>query len=130
MPGEIGGGGRTWKAVVASISPEVVNNEVAARLRFVGDPPSQLRQNQRLSVRVLLDRRDNVLTVPRGSFADESGGAFAYVVQDGVAVKRPVRLGVRGLDRIEVLQGLQAGDRVVVSGAEAFHGAPQAALAQ
>jgi len=128
MAGEISGGGRSWKALVSTISPEVVNNEVAARLRFAGATPSQLRQNQRLSVRVLLDRRDNVLTLRRGSFVDESGGAYAYVLQDGLAVKRPLRVGARSIDKVEILDGLKVGDEVVISGAEAFQGAPQVAV--
>jgi HlyD family secretion protein len=130
MPGEISGNGQTWKARVSGISPEVVANEVAARLRFDGTMPEQLRQNQRLSVRVLLDQRQDVLSLRAGSFVDESGGAFAYVVRDGVAEKTPVRLGARSVDRVEVLSGLKAGDRVVVSGAENFHGAPRIALSQ
>jgi HlyD family secretion protein len=130
MPGEIGGNGQTWKGLVSAVSPEVVNNEVSARLRFDGATPEQLRQNQRLSVRVLLDRRDNVLTVRRGSFVDESGGAYAYVVRDGIAEKTPIKVGARSLDRIEILSGLAVGDRVVVSGADAFQGAPRVALSQ
>ena len=102
MPGEIAGNGRQWKGLVSSVSPEVVNNEVAARLRFDGATPDQLRQNQRLSVRVLLDRREKVLTVARGSFVEDGGGRFAYVVQDGQAVKRPIRLGAQSLSTIEV----------------------------
>jgi HlyD family secretion protein len=81
-------------------------------------------------VRVLLDQRQDVLSLRAGSFVDESGGAFAYVVRDGVAEKTPVRLGARSVDRVEVLSGLKAGDRVVVSGAENFHGAPRIALSQ
>jgi HlyD family secretion protein len=130
MPGEIGGNGQLWKALVSTISPEVVNNEVAARLRFAGETPGQLRQNQRLSVRVLLDKRDKVLTVRRGSFVDESGGAYAYVVQDGMAIKRPIRVGARSIDKVEILDGLAAGERIVISGAEAFRGAPQVAISQ
>jgi HlyD family secretion protein len=130
MPGEIAGNGRTWKARVSGISPEVVANEVAARLRFDGAMPDQLRQNQRLSVRVLLDQRPDVLSVRAGSFIDESGGQYAYVVRDGVAVKTPVRLGARSVDRVEILSGLQPGDRVVVSGAENFHAAPTVGLAR
>ena len=61
MPGEIAGNGQRWAGQVSSVSPEVVNGEVSARLRFDGQQPEQLRQNQRLSVRVLLDRRDKVL---------------------------------------------------------------------
>jgi len=130
MPGEISGNGQSWKALVSTISPEVVDREVAARLRFAGATPMQLRQNQRLSVRVLLDRRDNVLAVRRGSFADESGGAYAYVVHDGLAVRRPIRVGARSIDKVEILGGLDAGERIVISGAEAFRGAMQAAISR
>ncbi len=123
MPGEISGNGQRWKGKVSSVSPEVVNNEVAARLRFDGALPEQLRQNQRLSVRVLLDQRDNVLTVARGSFVDEGGGRVAYVLHDGVAEKRAIKLGAQSLSKVEVLEGLQAGEQVVISGTDNFRGA-------
>jgi HlyD family secretion protein len=128
MSGEISGNGQVSKARVSAISPEVVANQVAARLRFAGTMPDQLRQNQRLSVRVLLDQRPDVLSVRAGSFIDESGGQYAYVVRDGVAVKTPVRLGARSVDRVEILSGLKAGDRVVVSGADNFHAEPTVGL--
>ncbi len=130
MPGEISGNGRQFRALVSSVSPEVVNGEVAARLRFEGDMPAQLRQNQRLSVRVLLDRRDKVVTVSRGSFVEEGGGRFAYVVQDGQAVRRAVKLGAQSLSKVEVLEGLKPGDQVVISGAQAFNGAEQVTLSR
>ena len=130
MPGEISGNGRTWKARVSGISPEVVANQVAARLRFDGTMPEQLRQNQRLSVRVLLDQRPDVLSLRAGTFIDESGGQYAYVVRDDVAVKTPVRLGARSVDRVEILSGLKPGDRVVVSGAENFHAVPTVGLSR
>jgi len=130
MPGEIGGNGRTWKAAVSAISPEVVQGLVAARLRFVDATPKELRQNQRLTVRVLMDRRDNVLMVRRGPFVEESGGAFAYRVGDGFAEKVPVRLGASSTSHIEVLSGLSEGDRIVVSGADAFAGAARVAISR
>jgi HlyD family secretion protein len=129
MPGEISGNGQRWKGEVSSVSPEVVNGEVSARLRFADAQPEQLRQNQRLSVRVLLDRREQVLSVARGSFVDESGGSYAYVVRDGVAEKRAVKLGARSLERVEVLAGLRLGDRVVISGADNFKGADRVLVA-
>ena len=130
MTGEISGNGNTWKGIVSAISPEVVNGEVAARLRFDGETPKQLRQNQRLSVRVLLDRRENVLTVQRGSFVDESGGSYAYVVRDGIASKTPIRVGASSIDKVEILEGLKQGDRIVISGTDNFKGAAKVAISQ
>jgi HlyD family secretion protein len=130
MSGEILVNGQRHPARVGSISPEVVNNEVAARLRFVGSQPGQLRQNQRLQVRVLIDQRDQVLQVRRGAFVDESGGHYAYVLKDGVAVKRPIRTGARGIERVEILSGLSPGDTVVISGAQAFEGADQVTVSR
>jgi HlyD family secretion protein len=128
MPAAISGNGKDWKGAVSAISPEVVNGEVIARVRFEGDKPRQLRQNQRLSVRILLDRRENVLTVARGSFVDESGGRYAYVVRDGIAYKTPVTLGPSSIDKVEILQGLKEGDKVVVSGTDSFNGAAKVAI--
>lgn len=128
MAGEISGNGHTWKGLVSAISPEVVNGQVAARLRFEGDTPKQLRQNQRLSVRVLLDKRDDVLTVQRGSFVDESGGSYAYLVKDGIARKTPIRVGASSIDKVEILDGLKEGDRIVVSGTDSFKGAATVAI--
>ena len=130
MGGEISGNGNTWKGLVSAISPEVVNGEVAARLRFEGDTPKQLRQNQRLSVRILLDRRDNVLAVQRGSFVDESGGAYAYVVHDGIAEKHPIRVGASSIDKVEILDGLKEGDRIVISGTDSFKNAARVAISR
>jgi len=128
MAGEISGNGHVWKGLVNAISPEVVNGQVAARLRFAGDTPKQLRQNQRLSVRVLLDHRDNVLTVQRGSFVDESGGSYAYVVREGIATKTPIRVGASSIDKVEILEGLKEGDRIVISGTDSFKSAPTVAI--
>lgn len=128
MPGEISGNGQQWKGHISSVSPEVVNGEVAARLRFAGAQPEALRQNQRLSVRVLLDHRERVLSVARGSFVEEGGGRWAYVVADGSAVKRPVRLGAQSLTQVEVLEGLKAGEQIVTSGTDALKGAERVTL--
>jgi HlyD family secretion protein len=130
MGGEITGNGNTWKGLVSAISPEVVNGEVAARLRFEGETPKQLRQNQRLSVRVLLDKRDNVMTVQRGSFVDESGGSYAYLVHDGIAEKKPIRVGASSIDKVEILDGLKEGDRIVISGTDNFKNAARVAISR
>lgn len=123
LVGEVSFQGRVFRAELASISPEVVNGQVRARLRFAEEQPGGLRQSQRLSARVLIDERPDVLKVQRGPFVDAGSGRVAYVVVDGVAERRAIELGAGSLSEIEVLSGLQAGDRVVISGTDAFEDA-------
>ncbi|HEY4291728.1 efflux RND transporter periplasmic adaptor subunit [Luteibacter sp.] len=130
MPGEISGNGKQWDGKVSAVSPEVVNGEVSARLRFDGETPKQLRQSQRLSVRILMDKRDNVLTVQRGSFVDESAGRYAYVVNDAMADRRDIRVGASSIDKVEILDGLKEGDKIVISGADTFGDAKHVAISR
>jgi HlyD family secretion protein len=130
MPAQISGGGRDWSGEVSAVSPEVVNGEVAARVRFSGGTPEGLRQNQRLLVRVVLDQRKDVLMVARGPWLDSEGGHFAYVVQDGVAQRRPIRAGASSLEQVEILGGLQPGERIVTSGTDIFNNAPSVVISR
>ncbi len=128
MAADFENSGRHSKGIVGSVSPEVINGEVVARIRFASDPPDDLRQGQRLFVRILIDRRENVLMVDRGSFMDQDGGGFAYRVDGRIAERTAIRLGAVSVQKVEVREGLAAGDRIVVSGAEAFNGASRAIL--
>ena len=122
MPAEIRSGNAMFPAEVSAVSPEVVNGEVAARVRFSGEQPAGLRQNQRLSARIVLDTRNDVLMVERGPFLEQGGGSHAWVVEDGMATRKPIRTGASSLGAVEILDGLASGDRVVVAGADRFEG--------
>jgi HlyD family secretion protein len=119
VPAEIQGPAGTFAATISAVSPEVVNGEVSSRLRFKDRQPPGLRQNQRLSARIVLDTRRNVLMVDRGPFVEQGGGR-AYVMDGDIAVRRPLRLGTSSLSAIEILDGVQVGDRIVVSGSDQF----------
>lgn len=119
MPAELAGSGGRWSGVVGNVSPEVINGQVIARVRIDGAQPEGLRQNQRMSVRILIEKRSGVMTVERGSFADQGAG-HAWRVDGDVAVRVPARLGAVSMSRVEILEGLNEGDRVIVSGAEAL----------
>ena len=75
-----------------------------------------------------MDTHRNVLMVERGPFLEQDGGRFAYVVDGNRAVRRPIRTGVSSLNAVEILDGLQPGDRVVVSGSDLFANAAQVRL--
>jgi HlyD family secretion protein len=128
MTADLEGDGRHWQGGVSGVSPEVVAGQVTARLRFGSEKPAGLRQSQRLSVRILIDRRDNVLMVDRGSFLDQEGGGFAYLVKGNVAERRPVRLGAASIAKVEILDGLALGDQIVISGTDEFKSAQRIIL--
>ena len=128
MTADLEGGGHHWQGVVSGVSPEVVAGQVTARLRFGAEKPAGLRQSQRLSVRIFIDRRDNVLMVDRGSFVDQEGGGFAYIVHGNIAERHPVQLGAASIAKVEILEGLSAGDQIVISGTDAFNGAQRVIL--
>ena len=120
MGAEIGYGTQRLPGKLSALSPEVTNNQVVARVRFDGEVPTDLRQNQRVNVRVVLDERDGILMVSRGPFYEAGAGRSAFVLSDGVARRVPIRTGATSVSAIEILEGLQEGQQVVISGAEGF----------
>ncbi|MFY0182866.1 efflux RND transporter periplasmic adaptor subunit [Stenotrophomonas sp. PUT21] len=127
MPAQLTGGSGQFAGEISAVSPEVVAGEVNARIRFSDKQPQGLRQSQRMQARVLLDTRRNALKIERGPFV-EQGNGYAYVMDGSSAVRRPVKLGVSSLGEVEILSGLQPGDRVVVSGADLFGDAERVSI--
>jgi HlyD family secretion protein len=122
MNAEIALDGRQFQGTVAGISPDVRNAQVTGRVRF-GAQPKGLRQNQRASVRIVLDERNDVLKVSRSPFSD-SDSKFAYVVRDDAAVRTPVEFGAAAIGEIEIRNGLNVGDTVVLSDMRDYKDAP------
>jgi HlyD family secretion protein len=123
MAADISWGSAPHRGQLTALSPEVTNGQVIARVRFNGETPKDLRQNQRVAVRIVLDERDGVLTVARGPFLEAGGGLSAYVVSNGIARRQPIRTGVTSLAAVEILDGLQEGDQIVLSGNDGFENA-------
>ena len=124
MTAEVLVGGERYAGHVTAVSPEIVNNQVASRVRFSGNTPNNLRQNQRLTVRVLLAEHNDVMMVQRGQFLDSGGGRIAYIVtEEGMAEKRQIETGARSLGAVEIVAGLRPGDNIVISNLDAFRSA-------
>lgn len=121
LTGEVQYGTTYYPGELVSLSPEVVDNEVVGRIRFADTAPPGMRQNQRVTVRLLMDEVRNVLKLQRGSFADSQGGRVAFVLgDDGIAQRRDIRLGARSVGEVEVLSGLAEGERVIISSIAEF----------
>ncbi|MGG7607474.1 efflux RND transporter periplasmic adaptor subunit [Massilia sp. BKSP1R2A-1] len=113
---------------LSALSPEVVRNQVLARVRFDGEQPKGLRQSQRVTARLLIEERPNVVMLPRGPFVESEGGRFAYKVDNGIAVRTPVQLGATSISAVEILSGLKPGDKVVIAGTDTFNNASRVSI--
>jgi HlyD family secretion protein len=84
---------------------------------FVGEEPKGVQRGQTMQARLTLGDPVPATLIPNGAFYNDTGGAWVFVVSaDGdVAEKRQVRLGRRNGQYIEVLDGLQPGERVITS---------------
>jgi HlyD family secretion protein len=124
MAAEVLVSNQRFDAVLVSVSPEIIQNQVTTRIRFRGGMPPGLRQNQRLTTRILIEEKPDVLTLQRGQFLDSGGSRVAYVLDDdNVARRRSIEVGARSLAEVEILAGLTEGETVVISSIDQFRGA-------
>lgn len=123
MQAEVRAGSQTYNSTLVAVSPEIISNQVTGRVRFNEKVPAGLRQNQRLTTRILLEEKFDVTMVQRGQFFDSGNGRIAYVVEDGMARRRSITAGVTSLSSIEILQGLTAGEIIVISSTDLFNSA-------
>ena len=110
-------GGKSYKLKVAKIYPQVRNGQFEVDLVFLGPEPAGIQRGQTLQARLTLGDPAPARLIPNGSFYNDTGGSWVFVVSaDGQsAEKRTVRLGRRNPDFIEVLEGLDVGERVLTS---------------
>jgi HlyD family secretion protein len=110
-------GGRDYRLQLAKIYPNVEGGQFEVDIQFLGDTPGDLRRGQTIQAKLTLGDASEALLIPNGTFFQDTGGQWIFVVSpDGtVANRRAVRLGRRNRDHIEVLEGLDAGEQVIVS---------------
>jgi HlyD family secretion protein len=120
-PAVVSFGGRDYAGELTSVSPEVRASQVQGTVKLKEMPPG-LRQGQRVSVRLVFEKRPNVLKVQRGPFLEGGGGYQAYVLSDGLATLRPIEVGATSVSEVEITKGLKEGDQILLSGVEQFNG--------
>lgn len=144
MAAQINLNGETHSAKLVTISPEIENNQVTGRVRFATlykggveggveggiSQPQGLRQNQRLTTRILMENKQDILMVQRGQFLETGNGRVAYIVKNNMAERTSIATGARSLSSVEVLNGLSVGDTIIVSGTDQFNGAQSVLITQ
>jgi HlyD family secretion protein len=106
-----------YELSISKIYPQVSSGKFEVDFRFVEEQPAGIRRGQNIQTRLTLGDDTKALLIPNGAFFQDTGGNWIFVVTaDGKqAVKRNVTLGRRNSRYIEVIDGLEAGERVVTS---------------
>jgi HlyD family secretion protein len=106
-----------YAMVVSKIYPQVQNGQFEVDFKFTQAQPADIRRGQTIQTKLTLGDASEALLIPNGAFYQDTGGNWIFVVtQDGnQAVRRTVRLGRRNSRFIEVIEGLEEGERVVTS---------------
>ena len=112
----------SYETVIRKVYPEVRDGKFKTDFKFSGGQPANIRTGQTYYLNLQLGQPEEAVMIPRGTFYQKTGGRWIYVVaEDGTrAVKRNIRIGRQNPQYYEVLEGLEPGERVVVSGYDNF----------
>lgn len=104
------------------VYPEVRSGQFRADFNFMGGRPENIRSGQTYYLHLQLGQPTEAVIVPRGSFYQATGGSWIYVLSSdgGKAYKRPIKIGRQNPQYYEVLDGLEPGEQVIVSGYENY----------
>jgi len=114
--------GGTYELTISKIYPEVNNGLFAVDMYFESEVPDGIRRGQTLQIRLQLSENIQAIQIPRGSFYQTTGGNWIFVVDASgdFAIRRNIRLGRQNPRFYEVIEGLQPGEKVVVSSYEGY----------
>jgi HlyD family secretion protein len=114
--------GHDYNARIAKIYPQIANGTFRVDLHFGDSTPQGIHTGEAIDIKLKLGGAVRALTLPNGVFYQDTGGHWVFVVAASgrYATRRDVRLGHRNPEYVEVIEGLEPGERVIVSSYEAF----------
>ena len=115
-------GGRQYTLRVRKVYPEVREGRFKVDFVFAGERPQNIRTGQTYYVDLQLGQSKKAVLIPKGTFYSVTGGQWIFVLDKSGdrAYRRSIRIGRQNPQYYEVLEGLEPGERVIVSGYEAY----------
>jgi HlyD family secretion protein len=113
--------GKTYQLTVRKVIPEVTAGQFQVELVFEGKSPDELRRGLSMQVKLTLSDNTKSLLISQGQFFQSTGGTWVFVVKDGKATKRNVKIGRKNFLYYEVLEGLQKEEEVITSSYDQFN---------
>ena len=113
--------GKTYSLTVRKVIPEVTAGQFQVELVFEGKSPDELRRGLSLQVKLTLSDNSKSLLLAQGQFYQSTGGSWVFVINNGKATKRNVKIGRKNYLYYEILEGLQKDEEVITSSYDQFN---------
>ncbi|MCB0738224.1 MAG: efflux RND transporter periplasmic adaptor subunit, partial [Bacteroidetes bacterium] len=114
-------GDKDFELTIAKVSPTVTGSQFEVELHFTEQVPANLTRGQLFQLKISLSAVSESVLIPKGGFYQSTGGTWVFVIDtDGNGHKRNIKLGRQNITHIEVLEGLEPGDQVLISNYESF----------
>jgi HlyD family secretion protein len=120
LQGQIEQNDTIYKVELTDKFPSVEEGDFRVLLDFKGQPGTDFYNGQNLRIRLNLSASKEALVIPKGRFFANTGGEWIYVLNGNEAEKRYVEIGQQNADSYEVISGLEAGDKVIISSYDNF----------
>lgn len=122
LPASISYQGRKFPMRISRVVPEVKERTFTVELVFTEEKPENARVGKSYRIQIELGKPEKALVIPRGDFYSYSGGRYVYKLNAAgtTAVRTPITIGRQNPKQFEVVEGLQAGDRIILSDYASF----------
>ncbi|MCZ4693644.1 efflux RND transporter periplasmic adaptor subunit [Ancylomarina euxinus] len=113
---------KTYKQITKKVYPEVRDGRFKVDLIFDGESPENLRTGQTYHIKLELGQPIEAILLPRGGFFQSTGGQWVFVLDKSgtYATKRHIKIGRQNSQYFEVLEGLEAGEKVIRNNYDSF----------
>ena len=114
--------GSSFDLTVRKVYPEVRDGKFRTDFVFTGERPDNIRSGQTYYINLELGQPTESIIIPKGTFFQSTGGSWICVLDpDGKkAYRRSIKIGRQNPQYYEVLEGLEAGEKVIVSSYESY----------
>ncbi len=108
---------KDYKIEIQKVFSQVKGGKFTVDFKFIDEVPKEIRRGQTLQIRLALSSETQALLVARGGFYQQSGGNWAFKLNDdgSIAYRVDISLGRQNPDYYEVLSGLKVGDKIITS---------------
>lgn len=112
----------SYQLKVRKVYPEVRNGKFKTDFIFVGERPENIRTGQTYYLSLQLGEPTKSILIPKGTFFQATGGSWIFVLDqdEKKAYRRKIKLGRQNPQYYEVIEGLEPGEKVIVSNYDTF----------